>query len=200
MTYYTTIEKISSFEPGDQDLGFLLKCINKTNTNKGPLSLIDILDSAGLENALWCMRACDLISKDARLFAVWCARQVQHLMTDDRSIMALDIAERFANGNATYDELFIAHDSAKHAAKNALNVAIWAKTNSGTIASSWAVEDAAAKEASKDAAYAAASSADKDPSDAALMAAIHAACTYESYWKAIDIQEAEFRRRFGGAK
>lgn len=43
--------------------------------------------------------------KTARLFAVWCARQVQHLMGDDRSIAALDVAERFVNGEATEEEL-----------------------------------------------------------------------------------------------
>jgi hypothetical protein len=39
-----------------------------------------------------------------RLFAVWCARQVQHLMTDPRSIAALDVAEKYANGKATENE------------------------------------------------------------------------------------------------
>jgi hypothetical protein len=40
-----------------------------------------------------------------RLFAVRCARRVQHLMTDPRSIKALDVAERHANGQATDAEL-----------------------------------------------------------------------------------------------
>ena len=39
--------------------------------------------------------------KTLRLFAVGCARKVQHLMKDQRSIDALDVAERYANGNAT---------------------------------------------------------------------------------------------------
>ena len=36
---------------------------------------------------------------------VKCARLVQHLMKDERSIDALDVGERFANGTATREEL-----------------------------------------------------------------------------------------------
>lgn len=43
--------------------------------------------------------------RDRRLFAARCARRVQHLMTDERSIHALDVAERHANGDATDEEL-----------------------------------------------------------------------------------------------
>ena len=46
------------------------------------------------------------------LFAVRCARRVQHLMTDPRSIAALDIAERHAKGEATRFELVDAFNSA----------------------------------------------------------------------------------------
>jgi len=54
-----------------------------------------------------------------RLFAVWCARQVQHLLTDPRSIAAIDVAERFANGLATRKELEAAYFSAWHAVEHA---------------------------------------------------------------------------------
>ena len=42
-----------------------------------------------------------LTDAQLRLFAVRCARRVQHLMTDPRSVAALDIAERHALGQAT---------------------------------------------------------------------------------------------------
>jgi hypothetical protein len=54
--------------------------------------------------------------KTLRLFAVSCARKVQHLMKDQRSIDALDVAERYANGNATEDELAAARQAAWAAA------------------------------------------------------------------------------------
>lgn len=56
-----------------------------------------------------------LTDKELRLFAVWCARQVQHLMSDTRSVAALDVAERHANGNATHAELAAARAAARAA-------------------------------------------------------------------------------------
>jgi hypothetical protein len=60
-----------------------------------------------------------LDERTLRLFAVWCARRVQHLMTDPRSISALDVAESHANGQATNEELAAAGDAAWDAAGDA---------------------------------------------------------------------------------
>ena len=57
-----------------------------------------------------------LDDRTLRKFAVWSARQVQHLMTDPRSIHALDVAERYADGLATYEELAAAWSAARDAA------------------------------------------------------------------------------------
>lgn len=45
-----------------------------------------------------------------RLFAVWCARRVQHLITDERNLNALNVAERYAKGEATLEELEHAYE------------------------------------------------------------------------------------------
>ena len=83
-----------------------------------PISLVSILESNGIEDTLWCLRVNDAEwARDSRLFAVWCARQVQHLMNDERSINALDVAEKFANGEATQDDLVAARDAAWDAAR-----------------------------------------------------------------------------------
>ena len=49
-----------------------------------------------------------------RLFAVWCARQALALidLPDDRLAAAIDTAERFANGLATFRDMEIARDNA----------------------------------------------------------------------------------------
>jgi len=60
-----------------------------------------------------------LSDKQLRLFAIRCARRVQHLMTDPRSIAELDVAERYANGEATDDEMSAARDAASAAARAA---------------------------------------------------------------------------------
>ena len=54
--------------------------------------------------------------RDLRLFAVRCARRVHHLMKDQRSVAALDVAERYAKGEATDEELAAARDAAAYAA------------------------------------------------------------------------------------
>ena len=57
-----------------------------------------------------------LTDAQLRLFAVRCARRVQHLMTDPRSLAALDVAERHAKGEATDEELAAASDAGAAAA------------------------------------------------------------------------------------
>jgi hypothetical protein len=70
--------------------------------------------------------------KTARLFAVWCAREALKLVDnpDPRSIAACDVAERYANGEATDEELAAARaaawDSARDAAGAAARAAAWA--------------------------------------------------------------------------
>ncbi len=89
--------------------------------------------------------------KTLRLFAVGCARKVQHLMKDQRSIDALDVAERYANGNATKDELAAARAAAWAAARDATEDELAAAE-----ASEWAAAWEAAGRAAWDAALAAA--------------------------------------------
>ncbi len=59
-----------------------------------------------------------LTDKDLRLFAVWCAREALKLDSnpDERSVNACNIAERFANGEATSEELAAAGAAARAAA------------------------------------------------------------------------------------
>ena len=66
-----------------------------------------------------------LTDRELRLFACWCFRQVWHLLTDPRSRAAVEIAERFADGKATSEELDAARDAAWDAASAAW-AAAWA--------------------------------------------------------------------------
>ena len=129
-------------------------------------TVIDILkhDAIPPEDKLWVVCREDLIdAKTLRLFAVWCARQVQHLMTDERSIAALDVAERYANGQATEKELAAARDAAWAAARDAA----WAAARDAA----WE----AARAAARDAAWAADWDADWDDAREAARAAAWAA-------------------------
>jgi len=111
MEFMTTLNDIRAHSPCSGGWSKLLNTLGKTKADDKPLSLLTILDSNGLDDALWCARAFKEHDCDFRLFAVWAARQVQHLMTDPRSLNALDVAEQFASG--------LCDDAARAAARTA---------------------------------------------------------------------------------
>ena len=122
----TTLKKIKEHELCKDGWEKLLKNLGKKEADDEPLAITTILDSNGIEDALWCLRAVEGRERDIRLFVVWCARQVQHLMTDQRSIAAIDVAERYANGLASEAELTAARAAAWAAARAAAWDAAWA--------------------------------------------------------------------------
>ena len=101
----TTLNEIREHFPCKDGWEILLKHLGKTKADDEPLELLTILDSNGMDDCLGCSRATNRHDRLWRLYAVWCVRKVQHLMTDPRSLAALDVAERFANGNATAADL-----------------------------------------------------------------------------------------------
>lgn len=115
----TTLKAIREHGPCEHGWVKLLSSLGKTKADDKPISILEILESNGLDDALWCLRAVDGYDKEIRLYAVWCARQVQHLMKDPRSLAALDVAEAFAHGKATKEELAAARDAARDAARAA---------------------------------------------------------------------------------
>ena len=144
----TTLNKIREHEPCADGWKKLLTHLNKTEADDEPLPFSTILESNGLDDALWCCRAAPEYDKEWRLFAVWCARQVRHLMKDSRSLNALDVAERFANGLATEDELKAAWDAAGDAAWDAA----WSAARTAAGAAGAAAEAAWAAGAARTAA------------------------------------------------
>ena len=159
---HTTLNKIREHGPCADGWQKLLTHLGKTKADDEPLAFTTILDSNGLDDTLWCMRSAPEYDKDWRLFAVWCARQVQHLMTDQRSLSALDVAERHAHGSATDDELaaaWAAAGAAWAAAWDAAWDAAWTAAGDAARAAAWTAAGDAARDAAWDAAWAAASAA-----------------------------------------
>ena len=108
----TTLAAIRAHEPCAEGWAKLLRTLNKTTADDDVVTFAAILDSNGINDALWALRTVEGHDRELRLFAVWCARQVQHLMTDSRSLAALDVAERYAHGTATHAELVAARAAA----------------------------------------------------------------------------------------
>ena len=146
----TTLNDIRVHEPCASGWTKLLSSLGKTKADDEPLALVTILESNGLDDAIWCLRAIKGHEREMRLFAVACARRVQHLMTDPGSREALDVAERYANGEATAGELAAARAAAWAAARAAARAA-WAAADAAAGAAAWA----AAWDAARDTAWAA---------------------------------------------
>jgi membrane protein involved in colicin uptake len=85
-----------------------------------------------------------LTDRQRQEFAIACARRVQHLMTDPRSIAALDTRERWLRGKATNEEMTAALASARAAADAAW--AAWAAADAAgdakwTAERAWQIEE-----------------------------------------------------------
>lgn len=146
----TTLKKIRAHRPCATGWEKLLRTLNKTSSDNEPVSIIQILDSNGLDDALWCLRAVNGHDREIRLFAVWCARRVKHLMADQRNVEVINVSERHANGLATDEELRAAAEAASAAvsvaagkARAALRAAEGVAAPSAARAAVWAAEGAA---------------------------------------------------------
>ena len=115
-----------------------------------PFPLSSILESNGLDDTLWTLQCLQEYHWLWRKFAVWCARRVQHLMTDQRSINALDVVWRHSDGLATDEELAAARAAARAAAwaaaGAAARAAAWAAAGAAAWAAAWAAQSAKLKQ------------------------------------------------------
>jgi hypothetical protein len=172
-----TLNAIRAHSPCEDGWRKLLAHLGKTKADDAPLPLLTVLDSNGLDDALWCLRAlppeydaaCRLLACD---FAEPALRFVPE--NEDRPRIAIETVRRFALGLATPEEL------------NAARAAAWAS------ASARAAARAAASAAARDAASAAASAAARDAAWASAAARDAASAA------ARDAQVALFRERLVG--
>ena len=100
-----TLKQFKSHFLCQQSWRKLLAYLGKTKSDDEPFPASVGLDACGIEDTLWASRYFPEYDNLWRLYAIWCAKQVAHLLTDKRSKRALVIAERFALGRATTAEL-----------------------------------------------------------------------------------------------
>lgn len=117
MNCETTLKAIADCDPCLDGWDKLISYLGKRAEDDVTLPLSVVLDSNGIQDAVWCLRAVPDIEREVRLFAVWCVRRVQHLLVDRRSLVALRVAERYARGAASDDDLACAKRLALKAEK-----------------------------------------------------------------------------------
>jgi hypothetical protein len=162
-----------------------------------PIAFREIAAAVKPADVVWCFASLSGHDSLKRHFAVDCAERVRHLMTDERSLNVLAVARRYAEGEATDEELSAAYAAAwaardaayaAYAARDAAYAAYAARDAAyaayaaeyAAASAAWAAASAAASEAASEAAYAAASAA---------WAAASAARDTELVWQARRIIE-----------
>lgn len=143
-----------------------------------PADLLSIINAERIpaEDRIWAFANCTEISdSQKRLFSVRCVREtplengwfVINLIKDERSLMAIEIAEKYALGIATHDDLAVALKAAKYASWAAAMYVTWVSA----IEAAWCAAKDTAWAAAMHAARAAASEAERYSADGATWAA-----------------------------
>jgi hypothetical protein len=109
----TTLNIIRSHSPCTEGWAKLLKHLGKTQGDDEPLSLLTVLDSNGLDDAVWCLRT-EPTPERIQRFVLAVARRVEHLHPTAKACN--DMTERYLNGTATKAELDAANAAARTAA------------------------------------------------------------------------------------
>ena len=118
----TTLNKIKDNAPCEVGWRNLLVSLNKTQADDAPVSIRHIIESNGVGDAIWALRAVDGRDREIRLYAAWCAEQVlplyeQAYPNDNRPRLAIQAARDYANG--------LIDDAAWAAARDAAWDAAW---------------------------------------------------------------------------
>ena len=131
----TTLNQIRKHNPCENSWKRLLASLGKTQADDEPLPLRHILDTLGVADAIWALRSLEGVDREIRLFACDCAERVLPIFeekhpNDNRPRNAIEVARRYANGEATKEELDAAWaaasaGSAASAAERAAASAAW---------------------------------------------------------------------------
>lgn len=123
----TSLAEIRAADPCEEGWTKLLAHLGKTRADDEPLDLLTILDSNGLDDALWCLRVPPM-ERLSRHFQAWCADQVLHLFEAERpnDTRIRDQISMLRNDDATDAARAAAWDAAWAAARDAARDAAWA--------------------------------------------------------------------------
>ena len=130
----TTLNKIRAERPCEDGWKKLLAHLGKTKADDDVITLKTVLESNGIDDALWTLRASDAPEATMRAFACWCALTVAHLW--DMPVIVREYLE-------TQDE------SKRAAAWAAARDAAWEAARAAAGDAAWAAARAAARAAAQ---------------------------------------------------
>jgi len=125
VVFTTTLNAIRDNRPCAAGWRKMLAYLGKTEADDEPINLLTILESNGVQDMLWALRCVDHpdLERVARLIACDFASAALCIYDkypdDPRPRNAVEVARRYANGEATSRELSYARDAAWAAASAA---------------------------------------------------------------------------------
>ena len=170
----TTLARIRAAHPCEDGWRKLLAHLGKTAADDEPLPLLTVLDSNGLDDALWVLSFAMPSDRLARHFGAWCAEQV---LPNFEALYPDDTRPREAIRIARDDAASAEQRSAESAAASAARSAAWSAAVSaeGAAVSAEGAARSAADSAAWSAAWSAEGAAWSAAEDAARAAAWDAA-------------------------
>jgi len=151
MTYQstTTLAHIRAASPCREGWEKLLTHLGKTKADDEPLPLLTVLDSNGLDDALWVLSFAMPDDRLARHFQAWCAEQVLHLFEAERpnDTRVRGQIAMLRNDDATDKDRAAARDAAWDAAGAAARASAWAAAGAAAWDAAWDAAGAAARDA-----------------------------------------------------
>ena len=172
----TTLAAIRAASPCESGWKKLLAVLGKTKADSEPLDLLTVLNSNGLDDALWVMSFAMPDARLARHFQAWCAEQVLHIFEavrpDDRRVrdqiemLRRDDATK-AERDAAWASAWASAEAARASADAAADAAARASAKASARDAAWTSAKAAAW-ASAEAAWASARGAARDAQESRL--------------------------------
>lgn len=102
--FYTSLNKIWAQGPCNRGWETLLNYLGKTEADDEPLSFHSILQSNGLDDAIWALQSIE--APEVRMFAIRSIRQRFPIINNSRIEWALDTAELYTAGLADDADLY----------------------------------------------------------------------------------------------
>lgn len=105
MNQFTTLNNLLGWHPCKHGWATLLRNLNKTTADSEPLSFATILESNGLEDAIWALRTSP---SDYETMMLSCAivRTIIPLTHDVRLTQAADVLSKYATGEVSREDLY----------------------------------------------------------------------------------------------